>query len=138
MRNKTKTDMVREFSLATGGSPPFELNSDFDKMKLKLVREEWDEVCDAVYNELHNDVYLDEYKATPEQLKENILKEMCDLVYVILGYAIYRGWDFDTAFNRVHASNMSKIPADGVIKRRADGKVLKPDTYKPANLGGLV
>jgi predicted HAD superfamily Cof-like phosphohydrolase len=135
MRSVTKTDMVREFSLATGGSPPFELDSAFDHMKLDLIEEEYEELSDAILNELGP--ILDEH-VTPEQLRENVLKELCDIVYVILGYAIYRGWDFDTAFNRVHQSNMSKIPEDGVIKRREDCKVLKPDTYKPANLGNLV
>ncbi len=133
MRSQTMFDKVIEFDNATGGLPPFELESDFDEMKVKLIEEEFRELGDALSNEL----FADE-KATLEQLRENVLKEMCDLVYVILGYAHYRGWDFDTAFNRVHTSNMSKIPVDGVIKRRDDGKVLKPDTYKPANLGGLV
>jgi predicted HAD superfamily Cof-like phosphohydrolase len=134
MRSQTLFDKVIEFSNATGGVPPFELESDFDEMKLRLISEEFKEFNDALYQE----VCIESNEATPEQLRENILKEMCDLVYVILGYAHYRGWDFDTAFNRVHTSNMSKIPADGVIKRREDGKVLKPDTYKPANLGDLV
>lgn len=129
MRNKTKTDMVREFSEATGGSPPYARCSDFDDMKIGLINEEFDEFFKALSEETD--------LSTPKQ-HQDILKEMCDMVYVIIGYALYRGWDFDTAFNRVHKSNMSKIPEDGVIKRREDGKILKPDTYKPANLEDLV
>lgn len=129
MRNLTKADKVKEFSEATGGSPPYVRASDFDDMKLGLISEEFNEFFD----ELSNETDL----STPKQ-HADILKEMCDMVYVILGYAIYRGWDFDTAFSRVHASNMSKIPADRVIRYREDGKVLKPDTYKPANLEDLV
>lgn len=132
MRNKTKTDMVRDFSEATGGSPPYEPMSPFDDMKVGLIEEEIEELQKALLAEV-NDKEL-----SKEQAEADILKEMCDLVYVVLGYAVHRGWDFDTAFNRVHKSNMSKIPEDGVIKYRDDGKVLKPDTYKPANLEDLV
>ena len=77
--------MVREFSEATGGSPPFHLNSDFDDMKIGLIQEEYDEFFKA----LHNEVFQDNLEGfvTPEVIKENILKEMCDMVYVIIGYA---------------------------------------------------
>lgn len=136
MRDKTCFDMVKEFSEGTGGCPPFQLNSDYDDLKIGLIQEEYDEFFEALKNEIFLDTL--EEQLTPEQAKENVLKELCDMVYVILGYAHYRGWDFDTAFNRVHKSNMSKIPADGIIRKRADGKVLKPDTYRPANLGDLV
>lgn len=136
MRSTTMFDMVKEFSEATSGCPPYERASPFDDMKIGLIQEEYDEFFRALHNEMFQDSL--EGFVTPELIKENILKEMCDMVYVIIGYALYRGWDFDTAFNRVHKSNMSKIPEDGVIKRREDGKILKPDTYKPANLEDLV
>ena len=136
MRSLSQFDMVREFSEATGGSPPFELNSQFDDMKIGLIQEEYDEFFEALKNEVFQDTLTEQL--TPEQAKENVLKELVDMVYVILGYALYRGWDFDSAFRRVHQSNMSKIPEDGVIRRRDDGKILKPNTYKPTNLGDLV
>jgi NTP pyrophosphatase (non-canonical NTP hydrolase) len=132
MRSKTLFDMVKEFSEATGGSPPYEPMSEYDDMKIGLIQEEYDEFFEAL------GVEVGQLQDKPEKFKEDILKEMCDMVYVILGYAAYRGWDFDSAFTRVHNSNMSKIPADGVIKYRADGKVQKPDSYVPANLEGLV
>lgn len=136
MRNQTKTDKVREFSEATGGSPPFKLWSDYDDMKIGLIQEEYDEFFKALQDELMADKLGD--VVTPEQIKENILKEMVDIVYVIIGYALYRGWDFDTAFNRVAASNMSKLGDDGKPVYREDGKVMKGPNYKPAYLGDLV
>jgi len=136
MRSKTIFDMVKEFSEATGGTPPYSPFSEYDDMKIGLIQEEYDEFFEALHNEVNSEAL--NYAATPEQLRENVLKELCDMVYVILGYAAYRGWDFDSAFTRVHNSNMSKIPADGVIKRRPDGKVQKPNSYVPANLEGLV
>jgi predicted HAD superfamily Cof-like phosphohydrolase len=136
MRSLSQFDMVKEFSEATGGSPPFELNSQFDDMKIGLIQEEYDEFFEALKNEVFLDTLTEQL--TPEQAKENILKELVDMVYVILGYAHYRSWDFDSAFRRVHQSNMSKVPEDGVIQYHPNGKVKKPDSYKPANLGDLI
>lgn len=135
MRNQTKTDKVREFSEATGGSPPFDLDSDYDDMKIGLIQEEYDEFFEALRAEVM--VKKDNLLGS-KTCKENILKEMVDIVYVIIGYALYRGWDFDTAFNRVAASNMSKLGDDGKPTYREDGKVEKGPNYKPAYLGDLV
>jgi predicted HAD superfamily Cof-like phosphohydrolase len=127
MRNKTFSDMVREFSTAMGGDQPYVCNDKYEQMKMSLVVEEFNEVMDAWDNET-------EYK--PDQAQ--VLKELCDLVYVIIGYANYRGWDFETAFHRVHTSNMSKLGDDGKPVLREDGKVMKSNNYKPADLKDLV
>ena len=70
--------------------------------------------------------------------KADCLKELADLLYVGHQFAAALGWDLDEALARVHASNMSKVHPDGTIKRRADGKILKPETYKPPSLDDLV
>jgi predicted HAD superfamily Cof-like phosphohydrolase len=63
---------------------------------------------------------------------DEVMKEACDLVYVVLGMFVEFGWDFDEAFARVHESNMSKLGEDGKPIYREDGKVLKgPDFFKP-------
>ena len=51
------------------------------------------------------------------------------------GHSWYRD---DTAFNRVHTSNMSKLGEDGKPVYREDGKVMKGPNYKPADLSDLV
>jgi predicted HAD superfamily Cof-like phosphohydrolase len=33
---------------------------------------------------------------------------------------------------------MSKVRPDGTVLRRGDGKILKPDTYRPADMRGVV
>ena len=38
----------------------------------------------------------------------------------------------------VARSNLSKIPADGRIVRRDDGKVLKPDTFSPPDIRSIL
>src|SRR5690349_3627558 len=105
------------------------INESFDKndrdllrTRLNLIREEYDEVMDAAF---WND-------------KENLLKELTDLVYVTIGTAITYGWDFDTAFKRIHKSNMSKLDVEGKPIYRKDGKILKGPNYKSADLSDLV
>ena len=69
---------------------------------------------------------------------EDCLKELADLVYVCYQYAANLDWDLDTALDRVHESNMSKLGEDGKPIRREDGKVLKGPNYKPPTLTDLV
>jgi predicted HAD superfamily Cof-like phosphohydrolase len=70
-------------------------------------------------------------------LKASLLKEMVDVLYVTYSFAVTFGLDIDTAFDRVHASNMSKL-VDGKPLKRVDGKVLKGPNYAAPNLMDLV
>ena len=92
------------------------------KLRRVLIQEEYTELMDAISNGDDDEV----------------LKELCDLVYVCVGFAVTYGWSFDTAFNRVHQSNMSKLDPDGNPVYREDGKVVKPSGYKPPKLLDLV
>jgi predicted HAD superfamily Cof-like phosphohydrolase len=94
------------------------------ELRTKLIREEYAEVMQAISANF----------PTPSL----ILKELCDLVYVCVGLADVYNWNFDVAFNRVHASNMSKLDENGKFLRRKDGKVLKSDNYVAPNLNDLV
>lgn len=69
---------------------------------------------------------------------ENELKELCDLLYTIFGYARQRKWDIVAAFNRVHKSNMSKLDNDGKPIYDSKGKIMKGPHYKKPNLKDLV
>jgi hypothetical protein len=60
---------------------------------------------------------------------------ICDILYVTYGAASAMGIDIEPFFDEVHRSNMSKVdPETGRPIYREDGKVLKPDTYSPADL----
>ena len=96
-----------------------------DKLKTlrtELIIEEFDEVMDAIQN----------------RSAEDVLKEMCDLVYVVVGFAVTYGFSFDAAFNRVHASNLSKLDEQGRPVYRKDGKVQKSNLYVPPRLKDLL
>lgn len=79
-----------------------------------------------------------EYERNPydEQARANLCKEWADLQYVVSQAALYYNIPADKSFDRVHESNMTKV-VDGKIKFREDGKILKPEGYKPVDMSGL-
>ena len=81
---------------------------------------------------------LDEYRqAVINRDPAEVLDALGDLVYLAYGAAIDCGYDLDEALDRIHAANMAKL-RDGVVHRRADGKVLKPEGWRPPSMAGLV
>lgn len=68
------------------------------------------------------------------------LDALCDLQYVLDGTVLACGMDrvADEAFRRVHASNMSKLGADGKPVLNEHGKVTKGPNYVPVQLEDLV
>ena len=90
--------------------------NDLSKLYLKLIHEEYNEFKDALSED--DDV---------EQL------DACfDMMWVIVGYMKSRGWDCEAAWDEGAKSNLSKIDAKtGVVLRREDGKILKPEGWKP-------
>ena len=91
-------------------------------LRKNLIREEVKELFEAIETEEATDV----------------LKELVDVVVVCVGMADTYGWNFDTAFKRVHDSNMSKLDDDGKPIYRDDGKVLKSKNYQAPYLNDLV
>lgn len=95
----------------------FDKYSPLQQLRAKLDQEEWNELTTAFNNED----------------KANLIKEIIDLQYVLLGHLVVMGIDGDEAFDMVHRSNMSKLDDDGKPIFREDGKVLKSHNYKPVN-----
>jgi predicted HAD superfamily Cof-like phosphohydrolase len=86
--------------------------------RLKLIREETDELEDALEH---------------EELEES-LDGIADLLYVVLGTAVEMGVDIEPIFREVHRSNMTKIGGH----KREDGKWIKPKEYNPVDFTGKV
>ena len=99
-------------------------------LQLRLVDEESKELLDAA----------DEVFADPENpgKREEVLKELSDLVYVCYQFAAAFNLDLDGAMERVYQSNMSKLDDNGEPIFRSDGKVLKGPNYIPPDLSDLV
>lgn len=112
---------VKEFHEAMGqpvGDKPQWLEPERLSFRLKLIREELDELREELIAEVD---------------LANTAKEISDCIYVLAGLAVEMGLDIDAVFEDVHRSNLSKLGPDGKVIFRSDGKVLKPETYSPAD-----
>jgi len=99
--------------------------NNFDRMDLcqELIQEELEELQDE----------LD----APEINPEKVLKELCDVLYVVFGFASrYKELKFlPEAFLRVHHNNMTKVTKGNF---RGDGKLVKPADHKQPDLSDLI
>ena len=76
---------------------------------------------------------FNELKSANSSLEE--LDALIDIMVVTIGAIHSIGADAEGAWNEVMRSNLSKIDKDtGKVKKRDDGKVLKPIGYSPPNL----
>jgi len=100
------------------------------QLQRNLIAEEFYEVQEAS-QELSANI-------TNKRTRENLLKELTDLVYVCHQMAAAFEWDLAEAYRRVHASNMSKLDMNGQPIRREDGKILKGPRYFTPSLIDLV
>lgn len=62
---------------------------------------------------------------------------LSDLLYVVYGSGHAFNLNLDKTFEEVHRSNMTKC-VNGHGIRREDGKILKPESYEPPNLAGVI
>lgn len=115
---------VKDFQTAVGQNigvkPEFPDGPERD-LRLRLLKEEYEEY---IQGECKNDL-------------ENIAKELADIIYIVCGTAASYGIPLDRVFEEVHRSNMEKL-VDGKPVRRADGKILKPEGWKPPNIKAVL
>lgn len=109
-------DMLAEFHghpnmVGTAGNEP--------ELRYAITEEEGNELLDALDNEG----------------REQIARELADVVYVAFGTAWVYGIDLDAALDEIHRAAMSKVEAN---VRRPDGKVLKPPGFVPPDMTAAV
>jgi hypothetical protein len=122
--SKVFTD-VEVFLRAVGQNPPpFNADeSDQSRLYKKLIDEEYSEFIEA-------------WEANDDTEK----CDACfDMMWVIVGYMRSRGWDCENIWDEGAKSNLSKIdPETGLVRRREDGKILKPEGWKPPDFAKFV
>lgn len=126
---RTMQDAVTEFQKAFGRPTDLkfsdiEISSDVANtfgLRQALIEEEFYELT----------------KAMNEKNEQEIKKESADLLYVLAGLFVDFGWDMQVIFNRIHESNMSKLDENGKPVYRNDGKIMKSNRYKKADLSGV-
>lgn len=123
---KSLLDDVRAFHVATDTPvlgapccPPPERAA----LRIDLLHEEFREVVQAIGAE---DI-------------EEIADGLADLIYVCVGTALEFGIPLDRVWAEVQRANMAKAdPATGKVRKREDGKVLKPEGWIPPDIAAAL
>ena len=93
------------------------------KMYLTLIEEEFNELKEAV--------------SADDKVEQ--LDALVDILVVTMGAIRAAGWDGEGAWREVMATNFAKIDPDtGKVRKREDGKVLKPEGWKSPELAQFV
>jgi predicted HAD superfamily Cof-like phosphohydrolase len=62
-----------------------------------------------------------------------------DMMWVIVGYMLSRGWDCERIWDEGALSNLKKIDKETKkVLKREDGKILKPEGWKPPDFSKFV
>lgn len=70
--------------------------------------------------------------------QEERLDALIDIMVVTVGAIHSMGADGEGAWKEVMRSNFSKIGENGKVRKREDGKVLKPPGYSPPQLAPFI
>ena len=130
----SKEKGVEEFQTAMDQPIDIEFNKHQLMLRMSFIDEEVAELREEVMNAIEE---LTTSSFVSQKLHTKIIKELCDVMYVISGFAVTFGLPIDEAFSRIHKSNMSKM-VDGKPVKNEQGKVLKGPNYNPPNLNDLV
>ena len=92
------------------------LNKEQYQLYCNLIKEEFDELCES------NNIVDD-------------LDALIDILVVTIGAIHSLGANGEAAWNEVMRTNFAKIdPTTGKVRKREDGKVLKPEGWTPPDL----
>ena len=109
-------------------------------------QEKFMQACDqttGIWNQKQFDLYVglieEEFKELKEAIAANdrveILDALEDIMVVTAGAMHSMGADGEGGWNEVMRTNFAKIdPVTGKVRKREDGKVLKPEGWKPPDL----
>jgi len=95
-----------------------EFDQDQFNLYVKLIEEEAGELAEAI--------------AAHDQVET--LDALIDILVVTIGAIHSMGSDAEGAWKEVMSTNFAKIGEDGKVRKREDGKVLKPVGWVPPNL----
>ena len=122
MSNFSKVGIfMKNFGQEVKEKPSFSSDK-INKLRLDLIREELNELTEAMKN---------------KDLLE-VADALTDILYVTYGAGHAFGIDLDKCFDEVQNSNMSKLGKDGKPIYNEFGKVMKGPSYFKPNLSKFV
>ena len=122
MTNFSKVGVfMKTFGQEVKNKPSFSTDK-INKLRIDLIKEELDELTDAMKN---NDLL-------------EVADALTDILYVTYGAGHAFGIDLDKCFDEVQNSNMSKLGNNGKPIYNESGKVMKGPNYFKPNLSKFV
>ena len=122
MSNFSKVGIfMKTFGQEVKNKPSFSTDK-INKLRIDLIKEEIDELRDAMKN---------------KDLLE-VADALTDILYVTYGAGHAFGIDLDKCFDEVQNSNMSKLDLNGKPIYNDSGKVMKGPNYFKPNLSKFV
>jgi predicted HAD superfamily Cof-like phosphohydrolase len=109
-------------------------------------QEKFMKACDQTVNgpagpqfDMYCALIEEEHKELKQALVDNddveVLDALIDILVVTIGAIHSAGFDAEGAWKEVMSTNFAKINKDtGKVRKREDGKVLKPQGWEPPNL----
>lgn len=106
-------------------------------------QEKFMRACDQTVGTEHHEqynLYLELIKEETQELwdsttRDGDLDALIDILVVTIGALHSIGADVEGAWNEVMRTNFAKIDSEtGKVRKREDGKVLKPEGWTPPNL----
>ena len=118
---------------------PFKDQSKFMKACGQTVNER-NEAQYKLYCDLIDEEFNDEFKAAlANNDRVEQLDALIDILVVTIGAIHSGGFDAEGAWKEVMSTNFAKIDKEtGKVRKREDGKVLKPTGWKAPELGSFV
>lgn len=106
------------------------------RLRVELIAEELRELAEALGVPLRCEVMGDRHDCLPDHCVDlvGVADALGDIEYVTLGAQLAFGVPGVVVLDEIHASNMSKLDADGKPVYRADGKIIKSGLYRKPNL----
>jgi NTP pyrophosphatase (non-canonical NTP hydrolase) len=115
-----------EYFLAAGEVPR---NKESAELYLRLVVEEINELMVGM-QKLRKDESVANYAEVADAI--------ADSIWVLAGLGSVLDLPMGEVWNEVAISNHAKIAHDGKIHKRADGKILKPEGWRPPAIESLI
>lgn len=102
----------------------------------KLLTKKRAELRQSLLEEEVSEIYVGVKSKDITQIADGVI----DCMYILIGTAHEYGFAdrLVLLFDEVHKSNMSKVGPDGKAIFREDGKVMKPESYKPPKLARIL
>lgn len=107
----------------------------------KLLTEEYIEAIEALDAIDLAAEFPDQFPQDADSRVERLAllaNKLADVVYVAVGAALEFGLPLHVVWAAVQAANMAKVGPDGLIMRRHDGKILKPEGWKKADIASII